>query len=198
MSNTSATGGYLTPNPAPAPQPLFGVDLNRFIQAVLVGVSGLEGRLVRPRWQVEPANMPDLEVDWMAFGITRVTRDAYAYEDHVDDPDGGYDRFIRHETIELLLSFYGPDGNGYASLVGDGLQIAQNREALTAAGMAVVETGDLTTVPTLVKERWQQRVDMTLTLRRQVRRHYPILNFLSAAGTVDAETRADSFIATNP
>lgn len=184
MSNTSATGGPLAPETTPAP--LEGQDLNRFLQQVVAGISGLDGTVIFPRWQKEPPNLPSVGVNWAAVGIVRRDPDTYAAILH--DPDGGGgDELQRHETIEMLASFYGPQADSYLEIFRDGLQIAQNREVLQLAGMGLVDTGEAIAVPSLVKDQWLYRVDITMTIRRQIRRVYPVLNILSSGGTITTD-----------
>jgi hypothetical protein len=190
-ANTSATGGYLVPaSPAPAPAPITGQTLRRFLSQVFVGITGLPGAAVRPRWQPEPPNQPDLLSDWMAFGITSRTADWMPAIEHQNTVTGdppvwtGADLLIRNEEFTVLCSFYGPDAESYAELLREGINVPQNREALFLAGMAHIETQDITTLPSLVKERWLYRVDMPIRFRRQIRQLYPILNLLTANLTI--------------
>lgn len=172
---TSATGGRLLP----LASILDDEALIDFLQETVAGVSGLPGQLVRPRWQAEPPNLPDFGTDWAAIGITDREADTYPVIEH--DPTGqGADRLIRHERLDLLCSFYGPHAGSLAALLRDGLFIAQNREALLLVGMALVEVSGSTRAPALVKERYTDRTDITVTLRREIRRTYPVLNLLSA------------------
>lgn len=191
--NTSATGGYL--RPASTPAPLQGLALEDFLHDVIAGVTGLNPQLVRPSYQGEPPNMPDLATVWCAFAIERRRNDAYGALEH--DPGTGVndaqanDVLRRHQTLELLCSFYDrgeqTSADAAADELADGLLLPQNRGALLVAGMAVQETGDPLVVPALVKERWRYRVDLPLVLRREVRREYPILNFASASVFLRAE-----------
>jgi hypothetical protein len=59
--------------------------------------------------------------------------------------------------------------------------------------MTVADFGQIVHAPELVNERWWNRADATLTLRREVRREYPILTFLAAIGTVEAATIPQDF-----
>jgi hypothetical protein len=185
MSNTSATGGYLSPGATPAPKE--GQELDRFLQQVVVGITGMPGDMVRQRWQAEPPNHPKAEDTWAAVGIMRQVPDTYGVVEH--DPAGqGGDTLTRHETLELLCSFYGPDCQAKAARLADGLLIAQNREVLFRAGMGLVGVSPILTVPSLVNERWIKRLDVTVTIRREVRRSYPVLNIVSAGGTILTDT----------
>jgi hypothetical protein len=68
----SSTPGILqsTTQPTSPPSPLDGDDLEDYIQQFVAGVAGMDGTLVRPRWQPEPSNIPDFDVTWCATGIT--------------------------------------------------------------------------------------------------------------------------------
>jgi hypothetical protein len=186
VSNTSATGGYLRQTTGPVDN----LDFRRFVGTVLVGISGFAPELVRPAWQPNPAPIPGIDTDWMAFGQTsrRVDFDAYQAE----KTDGTLTTQTRHEEIDFVLTFYGPNCLGKASELRDAADITQNQSALYLAGMAIVDFTDITHAPELVNERWFDRCDMTMTIRREIRREYRILNFVSAYG----ETYANRDIST--
>lgn len=179
MSNTSATGGYLLPSATrPLPNSL---NLNQFIQTVLVGLSGIAGDLIRPKFQVAPPKQPTIETNWVAFQIVSITPDANGYTGMQPNNSTIYSR---NEEIEVQCSFYGPLAYDYADQVRDGFQIQQNLEALRLANMGFKETSGSTLVPDLVNDRWIQRVELSIILRRQVQRVYPILSFINSSGTI--------------
>jgi hypothetical protein len=182
----SAVGGYLLASTTG----LEGQDLQRFLQQWLVGMTGLDPTLVRPRWQPEPPNIPVETVAWLAFGIGNTSADVFPYVVHdpdLNDGQGG-DRLQRHEEFDMLCSAYDLGSTGQAdavmSLLRDGTAISQNRDYLRSAGIALIEAGDMLSVPSLLMERWNYRVDMTLRLRRQIDREYPVFHILSASGGV--------------
>jgi hypothetical protein len=185
MSNTSATGGYLAPVPS-TPTPLEGQALNRFLQQFVVGITGLSGSVVFQRWQPEPSDQPVFGTDWAAVGVMSRTADVNAYEGHISTGQGT-DIIYRNEILNVLISFYGPDADMYASLFREGAQLAQNREVLMANGFGFVESGDAVAVPELVKLRWLYRVDLHFWLRRAVEYTYPVLNLLGATGTIETD-----------
>lgn len=184
MPNTSSTGGYLAPSTTATP--LEGNALVDFLQAWVAGITGIAGQYIRPRWQPEPPNIPSESTDWIAFGITKRTPDTFAAELHFGAGDG-YNELRRHEVLEMLVSFYGPNADLNASLFRDGIQIDQNREALSAQNMGLVETGEPIAAPELFKEKWLYRVDLPLSIRRQIVRDYTVQNILTANGTLDNE-----------
>lgn len=190
MPNDSSTGGYLSP--AASPAPLEGQALNRFLQQVFVGITGFDGTLVRPRWQAEPPNIPPFGTDWMAFGITRRKGDDFA--SNVHSPNGnGADSVYRQEILTILCTFYGPDSDNYASLLREGFFVPQNREVLLLNSFGLVEVGEAVAVPEMIKDRWIYRIDMNVRLRRSILRTYPVLNVLSAEGTIDSDPRTIPF-----
>jgi hypothetical protein len=188
VGNTSASGGPLAPLASPAP--LEGEDLNNFLQQIVVSCTGLDGTMVRPRWQVEPPNLPRAGTAWCALGIQLRTADTFAYVKH-DGAGLGSALLQRHEELEILSSFYDTGTNGqadmYAALLRDGLAIGQNREPLFLAGMGLKSVGDLTAVPSLLKLLWLYRVDVPFVIRRVVERTYAILNIASAGLTLEAD-----------
>lgn len=181
MLPDSSTGGYVTP--AQTPAPLEDENLENFFQAIFVGITGLNGQVVFPRWQESPPNLPEYGTDWAALGITSRIADTYAAFVH-DGAGEGTDQMQRHETINLLCSAYGPNSGRTMGSFRDGLQVAQNRDALIAGGMGQVDTGDLVSAPEMFKDRWLRRIDMRWTVRRAIWRTYPILNLLSAQGFI--------------
>lgn len=180
MSNTSATGGYLQQ----VAGPLEGLDLRRFIGTVLVGVSGFAPEMVRPAWQQNPPPVPGIDVNWMAFGITARRADNDPYQ--VEKDDGQRTLMLRHEELDIMLAFYGPDCLQKAAEVREGFELTQNTESLLLAGMAYIDLSDIIHAPELVNDRYFDRADTTLTIRREVRREYRILNFVSAYGAIHA------------
>ncbi len=179
MSNTSATGGYLV---ALASSGLpGGLTLNQFLQTVLVGISGLPGSFVRPNWQEKPPSNPDLSVNWLAFGVILEAPDYSAY---VGQNDDGSQMMSRQEGVQIKCTFYGPLAMTYARIVRNGFQLSQNLEALRAAKMGFVNTDAPIHVPELVNERFIDRIEMAVHLRRQEIETYPVLNVLSAEGTI--------------
>lgn len=194
MSNTSATGGYLPPDPSPSPVPLEDAALVAFLQAIFVGLTGLAGSSVIPRWQQTPPNQPAIGGNWMAFGIMNRKADTFAYEIHAPalNSGDGLDYLARNEELEILCSFYGTAADSNAALVRDGFQVGQNREALLLAGMALIDCGDILSVPAIMNSQWSYRVDMPVRIRRAIVRTYPILNLLSSAGSIKTETGVTS------
>lgn len=183
MSNTSATGGYLVPaSSAGFPS---GESLTQFIQTILVGISGFtDPSLVRPDWQIAPPNNPDITVDWIGFGVAVTSPDANAY---VNSNDDGSSTLVRQERLEIRCHFYGPNCMDISTLVRDGFQIQQNLEALERANLGFAYVEDAVRIPDLINERWCDRVQMSVFLRRQQVREYPVLPLLSAKGTIKAE-----------
>lgn len=193
--NTSATGGYLQPaSSTPLPG---GLSFHRFIQTMLVGISGLSGDLVRPKWQPNPPKQPDGDVNWLAFALQDDDADTNAFSG-VDE--NGHNIFQRMETLEVPCSFYGPASYEIAKLLRDGLQIPQNTEAINRASMGFVSTSRIVHVPDLVNEIWVNRYEMSLFLRREILRSYPIVTFLSVSGTltVNDNPKTVSWAVTGP
>lgn len=176
MANTSATGGYLTPAGTPTPS---DEALEDILQPVVAGVTGLQGKYVRPRWQPGNPKQPEPSVDWCAIGVMQTKLDANPAIEH-DSAGDGSDQYQRHQDVILLATFYGPNAQGFGQLLSDGLYVPQNSEALNALNMAFVEAGDLIAAPELINQQWVRRYDLRIRLRRKIERTYPVLNILSA------------------
>jgi hypothetical protein len=181
--NTSATGGYLLPDAQPAYPG--GLTFKKFLQTVFVGVSGLPGDLVRPRWQRNPPKQPDVEVNWLAIGLTENKGDTYSYNGTNLDGSNITQRF---EALEIQCSFYGPDADDNASLVRDNLQLPQNLETMKTGRLDMVSCSSIMRMPELVNERWIERSDMTVYLRREIKRNYQVFTMQSARGTIASDT----------
>lgn len=184
MPNTSATGGYLTPTTGPVDDQA----LRRFLQAMIVGVTGLTGPMVRPLWQKNPPPIPSIDTDWIAFGVVEQRPDANPY--YKQKTSSG--ELIRHEEIDVRCSAYGPACQAYTGRLREALYLAQNRGNLYLAGMGLVGFSKTTHVPDLINDRWFERADITMTLRREIRREYPVLNFVAAQGTIKANRATET------
>lgn len=196
MPNDSSTGGALTPSISPAP--LLDEALVNFIHDWIAMITGLPAANILPRWQPEPPNLPQRGEDWAAFGIMDRDADTFAAELHKVEAGVGYDQIRRHEELHCLISFYGDHADSYAHLLREGMQVAQNREVLSVNNMGLIESGKLTTVPEMVKERWLYRVDLPFSLRRQIVRNYSVLNLQSALISLNNEHYSVPIVPTVP
>lgn len=190
MPNDSTTGGYLLPT-SDSRAPLEGAALLTFIQNWIVGISGLPGNMVRPRWQTEPPNIPAEGNAWAAIGITERNPDLYPPMVHVCEnaTNGvGHDEQQQHEFIDILCSFYDRGVTGladsYAAQTRAGMAVPQNREPLFKAGWGFTDAGPPRPAPSLLKLTWTYRVDLRVVLRRANVRVYPIRNVLTLNGTL--------------
>lgn len=181
MANDSSTGGFIPP--AGSPAPLTDAALDALFQQLVVGVTGLAGDMVRPRWQPIVPKQPDPSTNWCAIGVTDIAPDDYPSEVH-SGAGNGSDTQSDHESITVIASFYGPNALANAKQLRSGLYVAQNRETLVAANINLIEAKRLVQAPDLVNEQWVKRWDMTIVFRRQSVYIYPILNILSAGPPV--------------
>lgn len=159
-----------------------GFTLDQFIQTVLVGVSGIDPQLVRPEWQKDGPKIPDVVVNWLAYGITQAPPDANGYIGMNGD---GVMLSQRHADLMVMCAFYGPQALDYATIVRDGFQIPNNRSQLSLANMGFVSTGTPLHIPDLVNERWVNRYQLEIRLRIETERTYDILSLLGAHGTIN-------------
>ncbi|WP_338558114.1 phage neck terminator protein [Acinetobacter sp. KS-LM10] len=168
--NTSATGGYLLPDGGTVPN---DQDLEDIFQGFIRGVTGIAGSMVRPRFQTVPLPMPAVGEDWVAFGIKSQRQDNSPYFDQHDENATS----IRHEDIEVALSFYGNNGQKIAKQFIDGTAIPQNIDQLKLHKIKFIGVTDVITAPDLLNEQYVHRFDVTATFRRKTERTYAVQSF---------------------
>lgn len=179
MSNTSATGGFLTEQSTP-----LGITaLEDLWHDTIAGITGLDNTLVRPSRQLDPAQQPDPLTDWCAFDIMRVSSDPWPDVAHVSAGDGS-DTVVDHDRYEVGAVFYGPNADTLAGLLRRGLCVWQNRSALRSVGIALQSVGDPVTVPELDSMVWRQRVDLSVRFIVESRGSYAVLNLLRSTGDI--------------
>jgi hypothetical protein len=180
--NTSATGGPLLQSNA---VPLNDAALDDLLQQLVVGVTGLPGTLVRPRWQRPSSNpnapptQPPPDTDWASIGIVQQETHDYPFEYQVGAGDG-YTVQVTWETIEVLASFFGPNCRSNASTLRAGMYISQNREILVPVAIKLREVGVVRLIPDLVNMQWISHCDVSMILDREIHRNYAIENLVSA------------------
>lgn len=196
--------GYTTPSATN--QELNDQLFRLFLQPMIVGITGMQAQLVRPRWQPEPPNQPDFSVDWAAVGaVGQRTRDTFAAVLHCTDPGSivpanvtgnGKAYVIRNEILEILCSFYGPNCDANSEVLAMGLMLEQNRYVMQLNGFALVEVGDSLVVPALTKDRWLTKMDLSFRMRRQQKYTYSSPNLLAAQGAVGTDGLVKPFTVT--
>jgi hypothetical protein len=180
MANDSTVAGYLTPT---STAPAEDASLDAIFQALFVGLSGLAGNLVRPRWQPVAPKEPEPSTNWCAIGVTAITPDDNPAVIHnpFDASGLGSDTLYRHTLIEVLASFYGPQGETLAEQSRDGLWLAQNNGALAPYAIAFTGLADpIRSVPELVNQQWRRRYDFAARFRRQIVRTYGVRTLVAA------------------
>lgn len=183
--STSAAPGYLRPDPSSFEKA--DQELRVFLQGLIVGMTGIAGSLVRPRWQPEPPSTPDYGIDWAAVGVTAKNPDRFAHVGHISSGEG-QDQVYRNEILSVLVSFYGPNAERNADMMSLGFQVSQNRDQLQVNGYGLVEVENTTTIPELVNERWLMRVDLPFSLRRAQVATYNVLNLQGAQVDIEDES----------
>lgn len=181
-SNTSATGGPLGPTSTP---PADDLDLDTIIGTLIAGVTGLPGDMIRPRWQETQPRVPDVSETWVAVGVTATMGDDMPAQIHHGEGDG-YTILRTFYRLDVLASFYGPKGDAYAKLTRDSFYVGQNREAMRAVGLNLVDFDTIRRVPEIRATRTLRRSDLPFRLTQTIKRRYEIRNVLQADGTIQA------------
>jgi len=149
-------------------------SLEDIFQGLIADITSLPGQMVRPRWQDEPPPVPGIKENWCAFGIKATRSDDGPYfKQNNENMDN-----IRHESIELLLSFYGPQGQHFANLFKDGLAIPQNIAQIRAHKIKFTGCGEVITAPDFLNNQYVHRYDLSATFNRKVERSYAVKTFL--------------------
>ncbi|AKH65901.1 bacteriophage protein [Photorhabdus thracensis] len=174
MSNGSDKAGWLT---SVTPGPEYDEELEHTLSCWVSGVSGLPDDKVRSRWtSVESPPLP-VDDDGCDFGIMAFISDVTpAFENQTEEST----ELWRHEEIECLVSFYGPNCQRYGTCFRDGLAVSQNNDELGRFGLSVDKSSQLTALPELINNQWVRCYDMTITLRRKVVREYGVKSLVEA------------------
>lgn len=151
------------------------LDLDKLFQDAVTQITGLPGNMVRPRFQEDMPRRPEPVGNWCAIGVMLDQSDDSPVI--MPDPDPGQVKFIDHERLEVLASFYGPQGKQYAKLLRDGIKIPQNMEGLQTNNIYFQDASVIRRVPALINQQWQNRYDLPLTFNRKIERLYPIERF---------------------
>ena len=169
MTNDSSTGGYILPSSSPQPD---DVSLDIILQNLIVGITGIAGAMVRPRWQLVPPIEPDITQDWCAVGVTdELPDDGLPSETF----DGTKLTTIEYLVVTVIASFYGPNARLNAENFRKGIMVAQNREALYFQNISLVERpGGIVFAPTFIATRARPRADVSFRLRRSIITDWPI------------------------
>lgn len=196
MSNDSSAAGYLTPS---ASDP-YDDALDDILSAAIVGITGIDQSLVRPRWTPEPGALPAFNVNWVAFGITRRPTDDYAYIGHnpADNSGNGSSTVEMDEELQTLHSFYGPAASANCEQFRRGLQLEQNRATLRSNGVALTHVEEAVVVPALLQNIWVKRVDVNVIYRRRTATTYTILTVESGALGLNNEVYVTPITITGP
>jgi len=198
--STSATGGYLIPSATNAKE---DETLRVFFQQMVAGITGIDGTMVRPRWQAEPPNMPQFGSDWAAIGVTKRVRDTNAYVTHRNTIDENGNNIIsdyvyRNEIMDVLCSFYGPNCEAKSELLAMGLEVDQNREIMQLSGFGLVCVEDAVMMADFFNNREVTRIDLPFQMRRAQLYQYSVLDLVAAEVTIieDIEGVSDTITVT--
>lgn len=168
IAPNSSVAGILQPSNVIPDDQALELSLN----PTIAQITGLDGnKYIRPRWQPDPPVTPDRATNWVALGITRRASPTVAATKQIDALTAAV---IRYQEFDILLSWYGPDSGSLGAIFADGLQIGQNRDLLRQYDFGIVTIGDATRAPDLFKEKFRNRYDQTLTLRRRTERIYSV------------------------
>ncbi|MCO7512711.1 hypothetical protein NJH77_26060 [Serratia fonticola] len=176
LSNDSTQAGWLTPT---VDNTDYDEALERNLSRWISAVSGLPGKMMFPRWQPQEKTrtLPDANANWCAYGVLSVTAD---YNPAFTNTTDTGTELWRHETLECLISFYGPAGQRSSLQFRDGITLNQNNDELTKLHLSLGDYGRIMAVPEFLSEQWIRRYDITVRLRRKIIREYGIKSIAEA------------------
>jgi hypothetical protein len=197
MPNSSSTGGYLVPMTGTTPP--YDATLEDIFQGAIVGITGLAGNMVRPRFQPEPPNQPDFNTTWISFSVAPVAQDTFTYEPHkpLVDTDGS-DEVQRDEFLELYLSAYGSNCAAIMGQFSAGISLQQNRLVLQSYGIKLIDPGKFVYLPALLKEKYVKRIDLKSRWARRNTIVYPIRTVADATVIVKTDDPFTTTITVSP
>ena len=174
QSPNSSVLGFIQPSSTDA---LDDQALDRVLHDFYMGLTAIDATLIRPRWTIEPANMPDINTNWIAQGITERRDDHNASQEFID---GVGMKVIHNQEFDNLVSFYGPAAYRMQAMVRDGIQLFQNRDYLHDNALNIISVGNARNVAFQVNGKWYMKVDCNIQYRRTITTIYPILSLTSA------------------
>ena len=182
----STAAGYLRPGTSPP----YGNELEDVFQRAIVGITGIPGNMIRPKYQPSPANQPGFDVDWCAFSVYVEPRMWNPHKAVL--PDGSY-VVEGTEVLAVACSFYGPNYQALETSWRDGVHLGQNLDELVAQKIAFIEFDDPVVVPVLLKQQWVKKADVKATFHRWTSRTYPVLSLVDAPGTINSDGTSVTF-----
>ena len=181
-NNTSRVNDYLTPVGTSSP---YDADLEDILQRWTTKITGLDPKLVRPRWQEKPPRQPPASVTWCAIGPLNIytigTPQITHSGDDITDPDNGTDTLSDQERIDVMASFYGPLSQQYANRLKKGCRLPQNNDQLKPYGMVLSHVDEIRPAPTLRNDQWLKRFDLRIFVNRKTSETYQVRNLASAS-----------------
>lgn len=159
--------------------------LDSILQKWVMCVIGdkIEGQFVRPRWQYVEAGYPDIGVTWCSFATRESNPDCSATVLYKNKQAVSF----RHEELQVVFSFFGQNGWELACDLRDGLELWQNRLILLQNNMDVIVVERMDRIPELVNQQWQNRVDLTIRLRRNSVRQFTMDTITSVKVNINGE-----------
>lgn len=168
--------------PIPA-APLEDDALDAALQSAVVGITGLDPTLVRPRWQTVSPKQPEPNVNWCAIGVITSTPDDNVFIEHLNGPsvnDTSGDLSKEHEQVDVLVSFFGPNAGQYSGIFRSGIRMPTNLEPLKLVGLYFQGFDRAIKVPVLINQQWVVGWDRAVYFNRMVARVYGVPNIVSA------------------
>lgn len=142
-----------------------GTDLRNLIsnkfQEMFKALSGIEGELVREKYQKNPLAFPkSVDTNWLSFFVNtvNVNQDSFQRINSQDDLT-----MVNDLSVSVDVSLYGPKSFEIALLIFDGLRLHFNRTILRSNGLYLNSIGNPTTFAEPRGGVNYKRCDFTLT-----------------------------------
>lgn len=158
----------------------------------LSSLTGIPIDKVRRRWVRKPGTMPAIGEDWAALGVTTVKSHGTPYQRAtkgvIDVAESGTVTRESHQTLTVMVSFYGEHAAYLSDLFRESSQLGQNASALAKDGLTLQGVvSEVTHVPDLLNEQWVDRYDVVFDVGRKVARTYGVRD-LASVGRIELKT----------
>lgn len=173
-ANSSNAAGWLTPV---GDEPTYDAGLEGEIKIWIQGVTALPADKVAANKNDDLLLPLDFQADSCLFSINKVATEGMSVNDSQNEHDAA---LWLNEIITCTVSFFGANGQLFASRLRDGNCLSQNQEELSRLRLRISGCDDIISSNGMRNNTQFRRHDMTIILKRKIVRYYDILSLVEA------------------